>query len=645
MKKKILGIVLGIALMLGTAAAVSAGVDFAQIERAEQLNMIENNYQNRAENWVNAKIQMYLNTDFMYINDVQTMCEKPYLSDGNTLVPLRTVGEAFGADISWNGENREITVTYLNSTIKMSIGSTVAETDGIAEIMPAAPEISENGVTMIPLRFIAEKFGAEVDFDGETGGIYVGMSRFVNNIVTDSVKNEKIGDSYWNWTIDNGDDFEIYANDMDYVCLMGNGGRIYITAENRASSPKRDMQEILAYYSEFAYHNSAPDSKTGLGESVVSVNDDGYDYLDLTINKQANRFEIRKIYTDDTVYGIYYSIYNDVTDKYLEKYKSIIDSFTVGYDQTKDVYDTNTLDEMGCYKFSNAEFNISCKIPVRFTEYYDDTEILFINLNGEYTDSEIKMTVYPKKNGYDALSAAKYDLAMQKKVLDEENSVFSSVLPYNESRYNAYYFTQSYNGGTAYDFDRKDIYIESGEYVYNINVKMAKNQDSRLLDYIVNSFEFGEIELSEGQAMTEKQVLSVDDTKKAYTDEFETTIPKEWEWIDYKSNTLSIMDYDNEATITINLTEKNDSPQSIMRSYLNHLELKGAKLTEDITDVRLGRYSGCKAVISGNGTYLTVYRLDAGDKMLEVIIMTNELFYNNRYINYAENVIRNINLK
>ena len=41
MKKKILGIVLGIALMLGTAAAVSASANFAQIERAEQLNMIE----------------------------------------------------------------------------------------------------------------------------------------------------------------------------------------------------------------------------------------------------------------------------------------------------------------------------------------------------------------------------------------------------------------------------------------------------------------------------------------------------------------------------------------------------------------------------------------------------------------------------
>lgn len=99
----------------------------------------------------------------------------PYVAGtGVTLVPLRVISEAFGAEVNWDGDTKTVTVNYGDTEIKVVIGSNTATVDGdIAFELEVAPELSETGNTMVPLRFISEKLGATVGYDEATAGITV----------------------------------------------------------------------------------------------------------------------------------------------------------------------------------------------------------------------------------------------------------------------------------------------------------------------------------------------------------------------------------------------------------------------------------------------------------------------------------------
>lgn len=99
----------------------------------------------------------------------------PYIAGtGVTLVPLRVISEAFGAEVNWDGETKTVTVVYNGTEIKVVIGSTTATVDGDEAFeLEAAPELSATGNTMVPLRFISEKLGAAVGYDEATAGITV----------------------------------------------------------------------------------------------------------------------------------------------------------------------------------------------------------------------------------------------------------------------------------------------------------------------------------------------------------------------------------------------------------------------------------------------------------------------------------------
>ena len=116
-----------------------------------------------------------------------------------TVVPLRFVAEAMGLQVEWNGETREISITgyvqgeYTELIIPMRNLKKVKvnlrgkeeylyESDGRVYIGGEERNLEKMGLgkpviyhnrTMVPIRFIAEIFGAKVDWDGETRTIYI----------------------------------------------------------------------------------------------------------------------------------------------------------------------------------------------------------------------------------------------------------------------------------------------------------------------------------------------------------------------------------------------------------------------------------------------------------------------------------------
>ena len=82
-----------------------------------------------------------------------------------TLVPLRFVSEALGANVEWRTESGQVVITMQGQEIVLTPGSTEVSVNGAATAIDCAPEIQPPGRTFVPLRFISETLGAKVDFD------------------------------------------------------------------------------------------------------------------------------------------------------------------------------------------------------------------------------------------------------------------------------------------------------------------------------------------------------------------------------------------------------------------------------------------------------------------------------------------------
>lgn len=91
----------------------------------------------------------------------------PEVRDGRTMVPIRAVPEALGADVSWDQESRRIGMTRAGVTVTMTLDSTAATVDGQQMEMDVAPYATD-GRTLIPARYAAEFFGQAVTWDGTT---------------------------------------------------------------------------------------------------------------------------------------------------------------------------------------------------------------------------------------------------------------------------------------------------------------------------------------------------------------------------------------------------------------------------------------------------------------------------------------------
>jgi len=96
----------------------------------------------------------------------------PRVIEGTTMVPLRFLSEVFGAEVAWDSLTREITIKSNGSVIYLKSGDTKALIDGTEEVINTVPLI-ENGTTLVPLRFIAEKMNYFVHYRSEIKEIHI----------------------------------------------------------------------------------------------------------------------------------------------------------------------------------------------------------------------------------------------------------------------------------------------------------------------------------------------------------------------------------------------------------------------------------------------------------------------------------------
>lgn len=123
--------------------------NFGEIE----LAMVQNDYSGEILVALNGK-------RILFENNV------PALIDGRVLVPLRAIFESMGAEIAWYNDIQTVYAIGNNTLIKLKINSVDAQVGG-KNVKLDVPAKLIDGSTYVPVRFIGESFGAKVEWNGE----------------------------------------------------------------------------------------------------------------------------------------------------------------------------------------------------------------------------------------------------------------------------------------------------------------------------------------------------------------------------------------------------------------------------------------------------------------------------------------------
>lgn len=91
----------------------------------------------------------------------------PEMSNNRTLVPARYIFEALRAEVQWDEATKKVTIKGNGKEVTLKINDAIAYVNNEAVQLDAVPVVV-NGRTLIPLRFVAENFNAEVNWDQDT---------------------------------------------------------------------------------------------------------------------------------------------------------------------------------------------------------------------------------------------------------------------------------------------------------------------------------------------------------------------------------------------------------------------------------------------------------------------------------------------
>jgi len=94
-----------------------------------------------------------------------TMDVSPVEQNGRVLIPFRAIAESLGIEVSWDEKTNTVKAVKGNTVIILTIDSNVALVNG-KEIILDVPATIKNNRTLVPIRFMAENIGSDVEWDG-----------------------------------------------------------------------------------------------------------------------------------------------------------------------------------------------------------------------------------------------------------------------------------------------------------------------------------------------------------------------------------------------------------------------------------------------------------------------------------------------
>jgi len=110
----------------------------------------------------------------------------PVVKSGTTLIPVRAVVESLGANVNWDAATNTVTITKGGTTIVFDLNGSKVYVNG-SEVTLSMPAMEISNRTFVPIRFIAETLGVNINYDDKTGDVDIEDGSQQGSTVSQSV--------------------------------------------------------------------------------------------------------------------------------------------------------------------------------------------------------------------------------------------------------------------------------------------------------------------------------------------------------------------------------------------------------------------------------------------------------------------------
>ncbi len=597
-----------------------------------------------------VEISFKVGESTLSVNGNALTVETPYVAgEGVTLVPLRVITEAFGAEVTWDGETKSIALKYPGVDILLTIGSKVAEVNKKAETLLEAPALSESGVTMVPLRFISETFGAEVSYDASTGAIKVKLSKKTDGgkTVAGAVTEDYIGDSYYGWTIENPKDMKMTDRNFDgsYTEFSKDDNNWFYISIDVIPEDFSFDQYFAKVKNDFSGTTLVKADK-GESDGVRTMHFQG---------RSKDAFEDNLFFvTDKYIYEIY-GCFESSNEESKNECVRLCETFKLAF--SKDgTYDLSTVVD-GMRLFKSDMIALEMSIPADYYIYNEDACIDTYSFDKNTGNSMIVISVVSKSDAKSAEAAANADRELSFDMLNPSLVKVSEPLWYQFPGFAGYYYTQTIKGSVNLDGNVKNVFFENGDYVYSISVVFVSEDDrdnKELIDKIINSVKVSEPDSSKlGTILSNTQDRSQMKTVKTANFSAEMPVTFEEAYVSgldssYVDSASGIMIGYNKTYVDVS-TKKKDINEAII-ALQDQSKQKKEEIIKEVSDIKLGdknlyTYYVAKATKEDSGYYMASYAKLNQNSLEFITVVYPELVYSESNVKMIEAVLASLETK
>jgi len=558
-----------------------------------------------------VEISLRVGESTLNINGEPIEVEAPFIVDGTTLVPVRVITEAFGADVGWNPDTRQVTLTYRNVEVVLQIDNINVYINNQRQTLLAEPRLT-NGVTMVPLRFISENFGADVGWNESTQAVTVTKEAVGGAPIADlqnvlqGTNMPMVGDSFFGWSMIRTPNMELWHRQFDGRCnIFFLSDYALIDIDHFDNSDNETFEAARAAEMEIARRY------TLIGQEVRRTAS-GAEFIATQFRDRFNFTERRMFVRDDQIVLITTIIDVSVGIATRNDYLAVVDTFDFVFraHETEDL--SNVVD--GMRLFESEELAISFRVPAEWFEWMNFDRMNRFWFGNSYGFAMLGTTleIVSLQSGDSAQRWASEALARDTRNYNPNTHTHSAIGTMQiDGRDATYFVTRGRFMGV--EFTNRQVFWEYEGYLYSLYILTHRNNEGAI-QRIIDSVSFEAIDPNVVGTMMREPINNAPatfTTVQGGFGGFSIDIPTTWERLN--NNTMFI---DEQTGVSVNVLPflASTSALDTLRDEVGTLEqLLDATMIRQPTSIPSGRLA------SSVRGYMMEYRFSYEDAPVYII--------------------------
>lgn len=179
---------------------------------------------------------------------------RPMIMENRTMVPVRVIAEEFGAEVMWNETDRTVSIKKDGIDILLTVNNKTAYVNGEEKLLDMPPVIDDNR-TLIPLRFISESLGMYVEYVASTRQIIITDKEPVMNV---NGKNVYLDDfKFYSYALgqnlSNSEELSPLVNEFLYTSVFSSLSEYDGTYTGDTPEIKEEVADVMNQYGDESY--------------------------------------------------------------------------------------------------------------------------------------------------------------------------------------------------------------------------------------------------------------------------------------------------------------------------------------------------------------------------------------------------------